>query len=331
MKRTEFETLWDSTLRVGLEKLEVMRKGERRARILGVVVGILVAAGILFTFSSYGPFPSNIDLLEPATFAGLIIGAITWVFLKPARYQETYKRTIIDTLSRGMRLSWRYFSAASAPEAATALQKMAYAWQQSSNPLESIYAESGLYGTSATFVAPGDIFTIEHDGHAVMEVKATRGSGKSRVTVFAGLIFRFNIGRAFAGETYIREEKWGDGYVGTNATPSMRVTTLEWPEFENLFEVETTNEIEAREILDPQFMEILHDWWQEHKTPVRLAFKQEYMYFSVPSGDLFEPSPFSSIESHKEELWGYLSVFRLAESLFAHIEHKYRLDLKSPR
>lgn len=327
MKRAEFDTLWGSTIRNELEKLEGLRKEERNARIVGVVAGLAAGAATLLLIHAYGATPKS-DLMEFAPFAAIIVGSLTYIVRKPAQYEEMYKQAVIDALSRVMRLSWRYVRAWQAPQAATALQKLALAWQQRSNPLENIYDESGLYGTAATMVTPGDIFVAEQAGHAMVEVKATRGSGKSKRTIFEGLVFRLNIGRAFAGETYIREEQWGDGNVGTSSTQGIRVTTLEWPEFEKLFEVETNNEVEAREILDPQFMAILHDWWQEHQTPVRLSFKHEYMYLSVPSADLFEPSPFSSVDAHKEELWGYLDVFRLAESLFVHIEHKYRLDLK---
>ena len=190
-----------------------------------------------------------------------------------------------------------------------------------------IYTESGLFGTKADNISSDDAFIAPQTANFAVEIDAVHGSGKHRQQVFKGLIFRFNLARAFAGETYIREDKWGDGNVGTTNSQPLKITRLEWPEFEELFEIQTTDEVEAREILDPQFMEVLHAWWIEHKTPVRLSFKQQFMYLSVPGSNLFEPRPFSSIEKHKEELWHYLSVFLLAESLFSQIEHKYRLDL----
>lgn len=116
--------------------------------------------------------------------------------------------------------------------------------------------------------------------------------------------------------------------MGNTLTPrsKLRETDLEWNDFEKTISVKTTNEIEAREILTPDFMEILYEWWHSHKKATRLSFKNNHAYLSLPARRVsFEPDAFADPEKHKETLWEILDSILLVERLFSHIEHKYRV------
>ena len=121
-------------------------------------------------------------------------------------------------------------------------------------------------------------------------------------------------------------------HVGNNLTPrnKLRETDLEWNDFEKSISVQTTDEIEAREILTPDFMEILYEWWHSHKKATRLSFKDNHVYLGLPvSRVCFEPEIFADPEKHKKTLWEMLDAILLIERLFSHVEHKYRLSINN--
>lgn len=308
MKREAFEALWEGGLKRELESLEGLRLKERRAIIWGFVsfcIGFVLTWIILGSFKSFDP--------ALGVFAGCAFGYGSYYLLRPKHYRAKYKELVITALVRQTTYRWEH-------------EKK----QLSHEHYDQLFRESGLFRLSQCSVTSDDVFHSKTTPLRCAELFVTTGTGKRKRDVFNGLLFVFDLSRPFSGETYIRKEVFGADYVGTRSgANSLRETTLEWNEFGKLLKVETTNEVEAREILDPRFMAILYDWWRSHKASIRLGFHGNQLYLSAGFGrDLFEPKAFSSIERHKEELWEYLDAFLLVERLFDHVEHKYRLTKK---
>lgn len=110
--------------------------------------------------------------------------------------------------------------------------------------------------------------------------------------VFRGVLVVASLPQAHGAETYISTEgdkyhfahrSFWDGLVGKHDVVE---TQLEWNDFEAALHVATTNEVAARELLTPDFMHELYDWWQEHKLNMRIAFKGGTMYLLLPEADI---------------------------------------------
>ena len=89
----------------------------------------------------------------------------------------------------------------------------------------------------------------------------TRGSGKNRrtVTVFRGIFITFSVNKNFAGRTIVRKDRGAIGNWFTDKFNKMENVTLEDPEFERRFEVYASDQVEARYMLTPSFMQRLLD------------------------------------------------------------------------
>jgi hypothetical protein len=85
----------------------------------------------------------------------------------------------------------------------------------------------------------------------------------------------------------------------------VKETKFEWNDFEELLHVATDNNREAREILTPEFMTDLYDWWKNHgKLNIRIAFVGNLMYMLFPDGQIRFEKTVSSVEP--QELKEYM-------------------------
>ena len=50
-----------------------------------------------------------------------------------------------------------------------------------------------------------------------------------------------------------------------------------------MLRIQTTDEVEAREILDPAFMEFLYEWWKNsgRKKKIKIAFLENKIYIAI--------------------------------------------------
>lgn len=87
----------------------------------------------------------------------------------------------------------------------------------------------------------------------------TRGSGKNRhtVTVFRGIFVLFSANKNFSGQTIVRKDSGRIGNWLRDKFNKLENVALEDPEFEKQFEVYSDDQIEARYLLTPSFMERL--------------------------------------------------------------------------
>lgn len=108
-------------------------------------------------------------------------------------------------------------------------------------------------------------------------------------TIFKGLFVTTKLTKKHEAETYISTEGDKHGFAHLDfwsnilkSSNSVSETILEWNDFEKNLHVATSDAIAAREILTPEFMSTLNDWWLEHKLNIRISFKGEYMYLLLP-------------------------------------------------
>lgn len=124
---------------------------------------------------------------------------------------------------------------------------------------------------------------------AELDIRHNTGSGKNKQTnfIFHGYFVSFDLKKELTGKTFVSTDSDKRGFAnlsvfGNTGEGQARETILEWNEFENLLHVATTDEVEARYILTPNFMHDLYDWWQGRKTNIRLSFIGNRLYILYP-------------------------------------------------
>jgi hypothetical protein len=120
------------------------------------------------------------------------------------------------------------------------------------------------------------------------------------VTIFKGIFFIADFNKNFNGRTYVLPDA-GDSFFGIKRIMEKWVmgrgelVKLENPDFEKVFTVYGTDQVEARYILSPALMERLVQFQQKVKTPSHISFihSKVFIAISIPE-PLFEPNVFSS-------------------------------------
>lgn len=171
-----------------------------------------------------------------------------------------------------------------------------------------------------------DIFkgTYKDTPFQIVETKLEEKQGKHTFTVFDGVIVRIKMNKEFLGHTIVKTDSLLklDIPIGSK----LRHTTLEDVEFENKFDVYTTDEIEARYLLTPAFMEKINLLETVFRTNcVRCAFyKQEFFLALDGCGDLFEvanlnsplddPKPYYALFDDIVSVLNLIEYFKLTEN-----------------
>ncbi len=149
----------------------------------------------------------------------------------------------------------------------------------------------------------------------------SNGRTKTRwVTVFRGQCLRFDFHKRFLGETLVLRDAGIFSFLG--GARGMERARLEDPRFEKAFEVYTTDQVESRYLLTPDFMQRLLDLEEAfHGGKLRCAFTGGEMFVAVEGGDLFEPgsmfTPLDNPERIRELLDDFAVVFKLIDSVSA--------------
>lgn len=128
----------------------------------------------------------------------------------------------------------------------------------------------------------------------------------------------------FNGETYIYEDNW-EKYIGDVAKNVQKLkhgeklVNLENITFEKCFKVISTDQVEARYILSPRFMESVLSYKKHLKSSVSLSFKSNKIFIALPlKKDIFEPNarkPIRSFTQMCEHLDFILHITRFVTDL----------------
>ena len=147
--------------------------------------------------------------------------------------------------------------------------------------------------------------------------------GKSTSTVFKGLFVCLSMNKRFLGKTIVKQDlglmNWAD-----KPSEELEKVNLEDPRFEADFEVYASNQIEARYLLTPSFMERLQGLSDLFgKTNIQASFYNQNLLLMIPlkkryfsTGSIFQPATFTEeIQSILEEM---NLIFKIIEELKLH-------------
>lgn len=192
-------------------------------------------------------------------------------------------------------------------------------WSQS-YPFEKSenFVSAGLF-TEFTRQIIDDRFIGTYKGVPIdiIEAEYIRGSGKNSTTVFKGLCIKLDMNKNFKGHTVLME----DTMFHKSPLSHLRHTELEDIKFEKRYDVFTDDEVEARYILTPTFMEKLAGIKMAFRCKaVRCAFYQGQLLIAMkPTKDLFSlgslVKPVTDTKQFQQLCNQFVSVLNLIDYL----------------
>ncbi|WP_236994163.1 DUF3137 domain-containing protein [Candidatus Methylomicrobium oryzae] len=162
------------------------------------------------------------------------------------------------------------------------------------------------------------------------ETTDSKGRRQTRwETVFKGIFFIADFNKQFLGKTYVVPDA-GESILGIGkffekwSFGRGEIVELENPEFEKLFTVYGTDQVEARYILSPSLMERLVNFRNKAGAQVHISFIHSKLFLALSvNKNLFEPKIFSSgMQS------GYLREYFRYLALVAGIVDDLNLNLR---
>lgn len=128
-----------------------------------------------------------------------------------------------------------------------------------------------------------------YEGHLERRSRDSKGRD-SYSTVFRGQILRLAFPRKFLGVTLVRRDSGLFNLFGEDRKNNLKRVGLEDPKFEKIFEVYGTDQVEARYLVHPVFMQRLVDLEGSFKgKSLRCGFEDGDLLIAIEGGNLFEP------------------------------------------
>lgn len=310
--QNELQRIWKEAIKPGLKKIEPERKKSQR---LGDWIGITVATALfalLLLYFRVNPTLVLSGLVISMTFCGYEI------YVNQNNYTAAYKKAVFSSIADLVAFNWQV------------IPKTKYNDYLLDTESSKLFKEAKLY-TAYDKVTAGDKLTADLDELTLSahEIHAKEDMGRFDVTVFDGFIIKIPVDNHFSGRTYVQTkatEGWTGG-AGAYWGSEVEDVTLEWNDFEEFLSVKSSDPREVREVFTPDFMAVLHDWYKshDHKQPLRLAFKAESIYITVPTKVSLEPSVMSADIHRMHNIGNTIELLRFIEAFVRMIAHHQHL------
>ena len=190
-------------------------------------------------------------------------------------------------------------------------------WKYAQCSFEQLLCKSGIIDRYNRFSYDDSFTGIYKDiNYEICETsfyyKTGTGKNSSTRTVFKGVMIKLDMNKSFTGNTVIRP----DTLKHASPAANLKHTTLEDVVFEKKFDVFTDDEVEARYLITPSFMERLNNMKTAFSADrVSCAFYDKYLLVGLhTSKDLF------SICSLKEPVNDGKQFFTMFEEILSIIK-----------
>jgi hypothetical protein len=296
-----FDSLYAREIEPELRKLEAERQvAMRRSQLLwlGFAVLLVVEGLITLAVTAGRTFIPAEPVLLITVIGGAVIGYLPLQFVAGKT-----KRRLIETLCTPMGVT--YEIKPSEPAAYDRLLALKLLPHPDDKTFEDMF--EGRRGMSAFMLCEATLST---------------GSGKNRRTVFRGQIFSIEFPRKFLGTTVVlRDSGWLNRF---ECPKGLEKVGLEDPHFEKVFEVFGDDQVEARAILTPTFMEHLLALETAYSGDhLRCGFCEGRLVIAIEGKDRFEVgSMFSTLDDRgrAESMAGDIrAVFNLIDAFVANL------------
>ena len=169
-----------------------------------------------------------------------------------------------------------------------------------------------------------DIFygSYKDVGIEIVEPEYDVGSGKNRRTVFDGVIIKLNMNKNFTSHTVVKP----NSLMHISPNSELHHTELEDPEFNKKFDVYTNDDVDARYLLTPTFMERLKKMKTAFSaSSVSCAFYGDLLIIAMPTNkDIFSIcSLIKPVDDNRQ----YFRMYEEIVSIIKLIDH-FKLNQK---
>ncbi len=290
----ELRSLYENDLKPRLLELETLRKSVLKSIFFTVLEMVPASVVLIYLYSQ----EIISDAIIIVGLIGVLIGGL--VFLVNAitsyrKYRDRFKKEVVTQIVSAIDPSWEYD------------------YNQSIELNE--YLQSNLFSTGVDRYKGDDLITgqMEKTDFRCSEfhtefktvIVTKNGVQEQWHTIFKGLFFHADFNKNIKGETYIAPDfaekllgKWGQKL---QFSTKGELVKLENPEFEKIFVVHSTDQIEARYILTPVIMEALVHIHKQYNKQMHLSFVGSRVYCAISfTENLFEPNLFKSGANFKD-------------------------------
>ena len=284
MKSTEeLKELYENQLKPALQSIESERLVLRKKYIYSLIALLapLVAIPIFDEYLTFVHF----------AIIFIIVLASIWYLMQLEKekkvYRKKFKENVVKHIVNLINPDWSYDSDGMIPQ------------------LD--FESSGLFTARIDRYAGDDLVkgVIEKTDFQFSEVKAEHRSKSSDnkvdwSTIFQGLFAHAEFNKEIQGKTFVYPEVPGKlgaimGKVYSVDTKSVERIKLENPEFERLYEVYGTSQIESRYVLTPAMMEAMVNIRNRYGNLASFSFVGSKVYVAMSfAEELFEPRIFST-------------------------------------
>jgi len=324
----EFDAIYENDLRERLQDLDSLRKKVRNRLLRTILcfvltVASIVAVGLLAERVANEALPFVFFF---SAFGFLILGIVFAVMAAKSHkeYRRRYKEEVVKRIVQAICPDWSY--------------------EAESGISEAEYAASGIFPERYDRFKSDDLVygAIEKTDFRCSEVhsekkEVTRDKDGKRqerwVTIFHGLFFHADFNKHFKGRTFVEPDYTERFFGGLAATfqrmsPKGQLVKLENIEFEKLFVVYGSDQIEPRYILSPAMMESIVGLAKAFKHPIRLSFVGNRVFFTIDFRHaLFEPRVFKSCVN-QEEARKMFRLFKVNELIISELNLNTRIWTK---
>jgi hypothetical protein len=316
-------SLYAGELQPLLAELEQYRLRTRTRALIAAAAMIPVALLALFAMRWIGTF---------AIFIAIAGGLVTWGLLTSGpikAYRRHFKGEVLSRL--------------------VALVDPGLSYAAEAGIDRETFRASGIYRRGIDRYRCEDMFVGAvgatafsfSEVHAEYKTTTTDSKGRTRTTwhtIFKGIFFVADFNKHFQGQTFVLPDtaesamggfgRWFQELGGKLDGRPGELVSLESPEFERLFVVHSTDQVEARYILSPSLMERLVALRNEVGAGLAVSFVNSCIYIAIPSSkNHFEPPSIwaASAALDLDELKRYMADVRLAEELVADLNLNTRI------
>lgn len=277
----ELQQLFESDLKPALQAIEGQRKSLLIKYIICIVGALASFATAFFLAEKY----IIVFYLAIAVILGLGFYMFVVVGKQKRAYRAIFKQDVVKQIVNLINPDWHYNS--------------------DDRISESDYNRSQLFNTRLDKYEGDDLVSgvIEKTDfrfselHTQYETTKTNSEGKTERewhTVFKGLFAHADFNKEIKGRTFVLPEhaakKINEFGMSINDGGRTELVKLENPEFEKIFKVYGTDQIESRYVLTPRMMEAMVNIYKKYKRRVYFSFIGSRVYIAMSfNKDLFEP------------------------------------------
>lgn len=262
--RTEFAG-FDAFFEQSIAPYLAEKESERAAAVTNVLILGAATAALTLAIAFFGPF--GIENLRVAMFAGVGGAALSTWLLNRTRADITHG--LLERIAG--KLGFSYRGKLDRPDYHTRFRALKLLPNHNREEWEDEIV--GTYAGNGLMLA-----------EAHLQYKSS-GKNSSTRTVFHGQLFVIDYPKRFLGTTVVLRDRGALNGFGKPSREFSRVG-LASPEFEKIYEAWSTDQVEARDLLDPLVLERFQELERLYKgKKLRAAFDAGQLLVAIETGD----------------------------------------------